>query len=68
MAAWGNLEKKGSQINMNNYELGVVFPPEEGSAKMKQAMVRALPINIPPKKYGKLDIPFMQEDKPGAME
>lgn len=61
-AAWGNLEKGGSQISMNNYELGVVFPPLTGSEEMKKRIISALPIKLPPSKYSKEEVPFMQED------
>ena len=34
-SAWGNIEKNNTQISLNNWELGIVFPPQVGSAVLK---------------------------------
>ena len=34
-SAWGNIEKNGTQISMNNWEIGVVFPPGEATSDLK---------------------------------
>jgi tyrosyl-DNA phosphodiesterase-1 len=47
-AAWGNLEKKGTQISIANWELGVVFPPAPGSAQLKKRIVESLPLKVLP--------------------
>lgn len=59
--AWGNLEKGDSQIAIANWELGVVFPPMEGSKEMKEKMVKAMVLKFPPEKYDleKGDHPFI---------
>jgi tyrosyl-DNA phosphodiesterase 1 len=63
-AAWGNMEKQGSQISIANWELGVVFPPEEGSADLKRKIIESLPLKVlpSPKRYDlKIDRPFIME-------
>jgi tyrosyl-DNA phosphodiesterase-1 len=47
-AAWGNLEKKGTQISIANWELGVVFPPAPGSAQLKKRIIESLPLKVLP--------------------
>ena len=38
-SAWGNMEKNQTQISINNWELGVVFPPGEGTAELKKNII-----------------------------
>ncbi len=47
---------------MNNYELGIVFPPSTGSTQMKKRIIDAIPVKLPPSRYSKEEVPFMQED------
>ena len=54
-SAWGNIEKGGTQIGMANWELGVVFPPEEGTRELKQQILDSMTLRLcepePAKKY-----------------
>ena len=59
-SAWGNMEKKDTQIHIANWELGVVFPPEIGTQKIKEEIVKSLPLKLVDlKKYGSNDMPFI---------
>lgn len=61
MAAWGRLEKNASQININNTELGVLYPPAKDSAAVKQQLIESMPFKFPPEKYIKSDVPWIAE-------
>ncbi|KRX00629.1 hypothetical protein PPERSA_00856 [Pseudocohnilembus persalinus] len=61
-AAWGRLQLQMKQININNTELGILFPPQENSKQMKQQIVNVLPWKFPPEKYQGNDRPFMWAD------
>ncbi len=67
-SAWGKMEKGNSQICISNYELGVVFKPEKGSAEMKKTIVASLMFKYPPEPYGKDDTPWIFEDKVSDQE
>lgn len=45
-------------LNIANYEVGVIFPPENNSTEMKNSIVGSL-INFPPHTYTATDEPFM---------
>lgn len=63
-AAWGNIEKKGTQISIANCEIGVVFPPADGSKEMKIKILESLPLKVLPcpKRYNlEIDRPFIME-------
>lgn len=56
------MEKKNTQIHIANWELGDVFPPGEGSKKIKEEILKSLPLNMTnPAKYGKNDIGFIYD-------
>ena len=57
-AAWGLLTPDGMHLNIANYEVGVIFPPENNSTEMKNSIVGSL-INFPPHTYTATDEPFM---------
>lgn len=50
-AAWGKFEKKGHQLFIGNYELGIFFPPKVGSADQKRSLISRLPFKFPPERY-----------------
>ena len=55
-SAWGNIEKKDTQISIANWELGIVFPPSPDSAKLKKEIMSQMTINMTnPQKYEKGD-------------
>lgn len=59
-SAWGNLGKNGSQIYIANWELGVVFPPSEGSKEMKKRIIETMAVNMnDPEKYKDGEMPFI---------
>jgi tyrosyl-DNA phosphodiesterase-1 len=47
-AAWGQLELEETQVSIQNYELGVVFPPLAGSAAAKRILFRLIGIDLSP--------------------
>lgn len=68
-AAWGALEKKGSQLMIRSYEIGVLFIPKylvenavfKCSSKVKEAGQKTfvLPYDLPPRAYTKSDKPWI---------
>lgn len=54
-SAWGNMEKNGTQLGINNTELGILFPAQLNSKAFKQNIIDMLPIAVPPAKYGQQD-------------
>jgi tyrosyl-DNA phosphodiesterase-1 len=58
-SAWGKMEKDNTQLCIANYEMGIIFPPREGSKQMKEEIVKALTFKYPPVKYEEIDIPWM---------
>ena len=74
MAAWGKLEKNGTQLFIMNYELGLVFlPGAPGQCRPQMAQMRnpaplvvPLPFPTPPTPYTETDIPWVcDKDKYG---
>lgn len=58
-SAWGNYEKKDTQISMANYELGLLFNPLKVSKEEMIAIYDNLPVKIENlKKFEKEDVPF----------
>jgi hypothetical protein len=51
-AAWGKLQKEGTQIHITNYELGVLF-------KDCSAFSFPVPFVVPPPQYSASDVPWM---------
>ena len=47
-AAWCKEEKGGKQISLSNWELGVVYLPEEGSRERKRNIIDSLNVKFPP--------------------
>eukprot|EP00826_Nyctotherus_ovalis_P038515 TRINITY_DN3611_c0_g1_i16.p1 TRINITY_DN3611_c0_g1~~TRINITY_DN3611_c0_g1_i16.p1 ORF type:complete len:198 (+),score=40.74 TRINITY_DN3611_c0_g1_i16:340-933(+) len=60
-SAWGRIERKNSQLCIANYEVGIVFPPEKGSKRMKEEILEALAFTYPPAKYDQSDLPWIHE-------
>ena len=67
-AAWGKLEKNGTQLFIMNYELGLVFFPAAGRRLVPaacaaeaeaSALVVPLPYAVPPQPYGAVDQPWV---------
>eukprot|EP00754_Rhynchopus_humris_P014857 Rhum_TRINITY_DN14412_c7_g1::Rhum_TRINITY_DN14412_c7_g1_i1::g.87813::m.87813/K10862/TDP1; tyrosyl-DNA phosphodiesterase 1 len=67
-AAWGKLEKNGTQLFIMNYELGLVFFPTAGRRLVPaacaaeaeaSALVVPLPYAVPPLPYGAADEPWV---------
>nr|XP_026646991.1 tyrosyl-DNA phosphodiesterase 1 isoform X2 [Zonotrichia albicollis] len=72
-AAWGALEKNGSQLMIRSYELGVLFLPSAfgldkgyfhvGREKLPERKESAthfpVPYDLPPEKYGSKDQPWI---------
>nr|XP_003214461.1 PREDICTED: tyrosyl-DNA phosphodiesterase 1 [Anolis carolinensis] len=70
-AAWGAFEKKGTQLMIRSYELGVLFLPSEfglnsGYFQVKESMFSnepsssfPVPYDLPPKKYEGKDRPWI---------
>lgn len=68
-AAWGCLEKKGIQLMIRSYELGVLFMPHEYGASdvfslgkrasNKNSLPFPVPYDIPLKRYEKTDQPWI---------
>ena len=57
--AWGNKEKEETQIGIANWEMGIVFPPEDDSQKWKEQIVKSMVLKFPPEKYRESDYPYM---------
>lgn len=69
-AAWGALEKNGSQLYIKSYEVGVLFlpslapggklcaAPRGAEDRVGDATVVPLPFSIPPKPYTASDLPW----------
>lgn len=55
-AAWGKLEKKGSQLYIANSELGLLFFDVDLEEFRKWS-----PFSYPPEKYRQNDQPFLRE-------
>lgn len=72
-AAWGALEKNGSQLMIRSYELGVLFLPSAfgldrgyfhvGRKKLPEGKDSAthfpVPYDLPPEQYGSKDQPWI---------
>ncbi|XP_061174599.1 tyrosyl-DNA phosphodiesterase 1-like isoform X1 [Saccostrea echinata] len=68
-AAWGALEKKGSQLMIRSYEIGVLFIPQflvgktvfQCTSKVREARQKTLvlPYDLPPRAYTKEDKPWI---------
>lgn len=60
-SAWGNIEKKDTQLFTANWELGIVFPPSNNSTDLKNEIVDSMVMNLrTPTKYSKGDdYPFI---------
>ncbi|KAF2986216.1 hypothetical protein EK904_009744 [Melospiza melodia maxima] len=72
-AAWGALEKNGSQLMIRSYELGVLFLPsafgldkgyfhvgrEKLTERKDSATYFPVPYDLPPEKYGSKDQPWI---------
>ncbi|XP_056022716.1 tyrosyl-DNA phosphodiesterase 1-like isoform X3 [Ostrea edulis] len=68
-AAWGALEKKGSQLMIRSFEIGVLFVPQflngksvfKCSSKLRDAEQKSfvLPYDLPPRAYTKEDEPWI---------
>merc|ERR1712196_592211 len=58
-AAWGKIDKKGNKIALSNTELGVLYPPLEGSADTKKSIVRSFTFKFPPEKLSKDETPYL---------
>mmetsp|Transcript_37264 Transcript_37264/g.35879 ORF Transcript_37264/g.35879 Transcript_37264/m.35879 type:complete len:90 (-) Transcript_37264:5-274(-) len=60
-SAWGTNEKDGEQVKISNWELGVLFMPEEGSSEMKNEIIESLNVRLPPQLYSESDVPFIAD-------
>ena len=60
-SAWGRYERGDTQLTVANTELGVLFPPEAGSAELKKQIVSDLPFRYPPRKYLEGELPFFND-------
>lgn len=64
-AAFGRLQKNGTQTQISNYELGVLFKPryyeKNECTNGKIPKIFPLPFKIPAKKYKEDDMPFIPE-------
>lgn len=66
-AAWGSLEKKGAQLMIRSYEIGVLFLPKffgnkksfHVSSDIEESGKLLLPYDLPLKKYEKEDRPWI---------
>jgi len=58
-SAWGRYEKDCTQISISNTELGVLYPPRQGTKANKEKIIRNLPFKVPPQKYGANEVPWM---------
>lgn len=60
-SAWGRYEKNETLFQVANTELGVVYPPAEGSATFKKQLVEGLPFKFPPRKFTSDEQPFFTD-------
>lgn len=60
-SAWGRLQNKGTKLQVNNWELGVVFPPGPDTKQIKEQIINCMTLNLTtPKSYDLTkDKPFM---------
>lgn len=56
-SAWGKYSRDSYELQ--NYEMGVLFPPKKESAKMKQEIVDSLSFKIPSERYEESDLPYL---------
>lgn len=55
-SAWGNQEKKDTQLHTANWELGIVFPPGIDTGGLKKQIMESMALDmIDPKKF---DLPY----------
>jgi tyrosyl-DNA phosphodiesterase-1 len=57
-SAWGKFEKNDDQIEIFNYELGVIIPSKPNTALMKQSIIENFGVSIPAQVYSQHDQPF----------
>ena len=62
-AAWGKFVKNYSKYSLNNYELGIVYPPMKNSKEEKNKILKTFNFKIPGKKYKSDDFPFLNGDQ-----
>lgn len=60
-SAWGTYQMNETQLQLNNTELGVLFPAKKGSAAIKQQIVGDLPFKYPPSKFSPDEKPFFND-------
>ena len=60
-SAWGNQEKKDTQLHTANWELGIVFPPGKDTQALKRRIADTMVFNLrAPAQYNRpADEPFM---------
>ncbi|EAS03297.1 tyrosyl-DNA phosphodiesterase family protein (macronuclear) [Tetrahymena thermophila SB210] len=59
-AAWGRFEKDYSQIYNSNTELGIIYPPMEDSACIKQEIINSFSFKLDAPKYTQNMKPFVR--------
>jgi len=59
VAAWGQLELDGTQVSIQNYELGVMFPPCPQSRDAKKQLINLIGITANPASFSS-DTPFFR--------
>ena len=60
-AAWGRFNRLGDKLFVSNYEMGVLIPPREGSAKKKKDLIRKLGFVYPAQKFASKERPFTRK-------
>lgn len=60
-SAWGSVNKDFNSNFIRNTEMGVIYPPMEGSAAKKREIVDSLPFKYPPEPYSPTDTPFFRD-------
>ncbi|XP_065882346.1 tyrosyl-DNA phosphodiesterase 1-like [Dysidea avara] len=66
-AAWGGLEKKGTQLKIRSYEIGVLFTPENESYSISTSTPHSgqmrLPYDVPLTSYSASDCPWVWNNR-----
>ena len=62
-SAWGKFVKNYSKYSLNNYELGILYPPMHNSTEEKKEILKSFNFKLPAQKYTADDYPFLNGDQ-----
>lgn len=61
-AAWGHFQYREKEFKGFNFELGLIIPPRQGSARAKKGLLERIGIDINAPDYCSDDLPFFSDD------